>query len=44
MACEYGAVQQGEEVASMSVDTAIIATGSLKSLFFFPIDGMKIKK
>jgi len=44
MACEYGAVEQGEEVISMAADTAIIATGSLKSLLFSPIDGMEIRE
>lgn len=44
MACEYGAIEQGEEVISMAADTAIIATGSLKLLLFSPINGMEIRE
>lgn len=44
MACDAGAVKQGEVVIALAADTAIVARASRKSLIFSPFEGMEIKE
>lgn len=44
MATDAGEVEPGEEVASMSADTAITATGTLSKWLFHPVEGMEIRE
>ncbi|MCR4398698.1 MAG: hypothetical protein NUV93_07030 [Firmicutes bacterium] len=44
MATDAGEVEPGEEVAAMSADTAIVATGALSHWLFHPEEGMEVRE